>query len=163
VKPETVLGWHRALVRRKWAALSGPTAEWPAADLSRGSPADSADGARESALGLLPDPRRPCARHLEGRSYDGIGPPEAVLTPLFLFPRDSAALGSIPALRYESMTGHPKSGFNPTGGVAGETAGGTARLRTAARGWQAPGGEPVDPCLFQFRPRPMPPLLPRGA
>ncbi len=45
VKPETVLGWHRALVRRKWAALQPPPAAGPAADLSRVSSADLTDGA----------------------------------------------------------------------------------------------------------------------
>jgi hypothetical protein len=56
VKPETVLGRHRALVRRKWAAYQArPRRGRP--PISAECRADSADGARESALGLLPDPR----------------------------------------------------------------------------------------------------------
>src|SRR5260370_21780342 len=38
--------------------LPGTTTPWPAADLSGVSSPDRADGARESAPGLLPDPRR---------------------------------------------------------------------------------------------------------
>src|SRR6266566_9996046 len=39
-------------------SLSRPTAPWPAADLSRVPAVDCANGARESGLGLLPNPRR---------------------------------------------------------------------------------------------------------
>ena len=53
VKPETVLGWHRALVRRKWAVSRGRPRPSPAADLSRVPSADSSDGAREPALGYF--------------------------------------------------------------------------------------------------------------
>jgi hypothetical protein len=38
--------------------LSRPTASWAAADLTRLPSTECADGAREPALGLFPDPRR---------------------------------------------------------------------------------------------------------
>ena len=58
VKPETVLGWHRELVRRKWATYRGPAAAGPATGLGGVPGADCANGARELALGLLPYSRR---------------------------------------------------------------------------------------------------------
>src|SRR5207237_8760902 len=48
VQPETVLGWHRELVRRRWAAYRRATASWTST-ARRGVPGtDSADGEGES-------------------------------------------------------------------------------------------------------------------
>lgn len=68
VQPETVLAWHRELVRRKWAAFGRPA--WPgsAGSRSRDPEADSADGEGQSKVGL-----RPCSgRIAQARSY-GLG------------------------------------------------------------------------------------------
>jgi len=43
VKPETVLCWHRALVRRKWGGLSWAAQAGETADLKRCSPARHPD------------------------------------------------------------------------------------------------------------------------
>lgn len=51
VRPETILAWHRALVRRKWDAYRRPTAG-STADDARGPGAGLAAGSGESALGL---------------------------------------------------------------------------------------------------------------
>jgi len=53
VQPETVLAWHRELVRRKWAAFGRPA--WPgsAGSRSRDPEADSADGEGQSKVGFV--------------------------------------------------------------------------------------------------------------
>src|SRR5439155_1377351 len=73
VKPETVLAWHRALVRRKWAAYRSRPGR-PAAEFDRVPPADRKNGAGESPLGQRPDSRRAPEAGLHGcGDHDQIG------------------------------------------------------------------------------------------
>ena len=54
-KPDTVLKWHRELVRRKWT-FRRPR-QWASSHAGRGPGANPAPAARESELGLQPHPR----------------------------------------------------------------------------------------------------------
>src|SRR6266568_791622 len=56
VQPETVLGWHRELVRRRRAAFGPRRGPWSARSRSRAPADDSADGQGQSELGLRPSP-----------------------------------------------------------------------------------------------------------
>jgi hypothetical protein len=74
VKPETVLGWHRDLVRRKLGLLPRPTTPRQTSPVGRGSSPDRETSDREPWLGLLPNQGRTHeARPQGGGNNDPIG------------------------------------------------------------------------------------------
>jgi len=73
VTPDTILRWHRDIVRRRWAARSVPgKAGRPAEHQGPGSPASL----REPRMGLPQDPRRAGRPRSKGSGIDGMGDPE---------------------------------------------------------------------------------------
>ena len=52
VRPETVIRWHKELVRRKWTYLSVQEQRWSPQDQTGNRKPDCTAGSRESALGL---------------------------------------------------------------------------------------------------------------
>ena len=78
VQPETVLGWHRELVKRRWAAFGRPPRPRAAGSRSRAPEADSANGQRQSQVGLRTSPRRVAQARSSGlrRSDPQLAAPE---------------------------------------------------------------------------------------
>jgi len=72
-RPDTILNWHRGLVARRQAAVSGPSrlGSYPAVDPYPGA----AHGAGESRVGLSAGARRTAGARDQGRCAHGMGDP----------------------------------------------------------------------------------------
>jgi hypothetical protein len=72
VSPDTILRWHRDIVRRRWAARSmrGKTGR---PTTRRNITALVLRLARENRMGVPPDPRRASRPGSEGSGVDGVG------------------------------------------------------------------------------------------
>ena len=68
VQPETVLGWHRELVRRKWAAFARCRGPRATKSRSRAAEADPGDRQGQPEMGLRPRPRRTAQARSQGIS-----------------------------------------------------------------------------------------------
>src|ERR1700722_3417309 len=116
VTPDTIVRWHRDIVRRRWAARSmrGRTGR-PTTRRNIQGPGPTA-GPREPQLGIPKDPRRTGRTRHKGRSVHRVGDPQGQRHQ----PRpaaDRADLVAIPAL---PGRGHPGAAFF-TGDLLGGT------------------------------------------
>ena len=76
VTPDTILRWHRDIVRRRWAARSMRGKTRPPGDPPEHQGAGRPAGPGESRMGLPPDPRRDGWPGSEDSAVDGLGDPE---------------------------------------------------------------------------------------
>jgi hypothetical protein len=76
VTPDTILRWHRDLVRRRWAAQVHARQGWPPVDPQEHQGPGPPAGPREPRMGLPPDPRGTGRPGSQARSVNNLGDPQ---------------------------------------------------------------------------------------
>jgi hypothetical protein len=77
ITPDTIVRWHRDIVRRRWGARSvHPRQDRPASDPPEHPGPGPSAGPREPRLGVPQDPRRAGRTRRKGRSIHRVGDPQ---------------------------------------------------------------------------------------